>query len=372
MKLFSKIYLNKNVFDAAIERLRYLFDEFENVVISFSGGKDSTVLLNLALRVAEEKNRLPLPVQFLDQEGEWECVIDYIREVMNDKRVKPFWFQIPFRIFNAASNSEQWLHCWEEGKQWLRDKEDISIKENVYGTDRFKELLDKTIEYHFSGKKTSVLTGVRCEESPGRFKGLTIGATYKHITYGRKTGLKKGYYTFCPLYDWSYTDIWKAIHDNKWKYCRLYDYMYQYGISPVKMRVSNITHETAITDLYFLQEIEPETWVKLTKRLSGINTVGQLNKFFNHVKELPYMFKSWIEYRDYLLENLITDKEHREIFRKQFKEYEGAFREDIQEKLVKTQVNMILVNDYHKTKLKTFSARYNKEYIKVNERTADR
>ena len=44
-----KIYLNKNVYDSAIERINFIFDEFKNVIVSFSGGKDSTVILNLAL-----------------------------------------------------------------------------------------------------------------------------------------------------------------------------------------------------------------------------------------------------------------------------------------------------------------------------------
>jgi len=78
-----KIYHNKTVFDAALDRIRYLFDEFPNVIANFSGGKDSTVIFNLVLKVAKEKKRLPLTVQFLDQEAEWENNISYIRKIMN-------------------------------------------------------------------------------------------------------------------------------------------------------------------------------------------------------------------------------------------------------------------------------------------------
>jgi len=53
-----------NVYDAAIKRFEYLFDNFDKVVVSFSGGKDSTVCLNLALEVAKKKNKLPLDVYF--------------------------------------------------------------------------------------------------------------------------------------------------------------------------------------------------------------------------------------------------------------------------------------------------------------------
>ena len=45
----KRIYTGKNVFDALQERLRYIFKEFDNIYVSFSGGKDSGLLLNLTL-----------------------------------------------------------------------------------------------------------------------------------------------------------------------------------------------------------------------------------------------------------------------------------------------------------------------------------
>ena len=44
-----KKYLKKNVYKAAKERIEFIFANFEKIYISFSGGKDSSVLLNLAL-----------------------------------------------------------------------------------------------------------------------------------------------------------------------------------------------------------------------------------------------------------------------------------------------------------------------------------
>ncbi len=42
-------YLEESVYDALQERLRLIFEEFENIYVSFSGGKDSGLLLNLVL-----------------------------------------------------------------------------------------------------------------------------------------------------------------------------------------------------------------------------------------------------------------------------------------------------------------------------------
>lgn len=315
-------YYNEDVYSAAIRRINYLFDNFQHIVVGFSGGKDSTVVLHLALEVAEKKGRLPLEVFFIDQEGEWDCTIDYVRQVMYDPRVKPAWLQVPMILFNAtASNGyDQWLHCWYPGEDWLREKDPISIKENTYGTERFHELFDAYINKTYPNESACILGGVRAEESPKRRLKLTGSRRgvpcYKWIFWGKVLDKRQNHYTFYPIYDWNYSDVWKAIHDKGWPYCKLYDYQYMHGVKVRDMRVSNVHHETAIQNLWYMQEVEPDLWNRLTARLDGINTSAVLNKDLFEIKELPYMFKDWEEYRDYLLEHIIDSEERREKLRK--------------------------------------------------------
>ncbi len=344
-----KIYKQQNVFDAALDRIRYLFDEFENIIVSFSGGKDSTVVLNLAMMVAKEKNRLPVKVLFIDQEAEWSAVIDYVRTVMYNPLVEPWWMQIPLRLYNSTSTTENWLHCWNPDDQdkWVHPQDPISKKINRYGSDRFVKLFEKIVATEFPDKKTAYLAGMRTEESHGREMGLTGGLTYKSITYGTQLSKRLQHYTFYPIYDWCLQDVWKAIHDNKWPYCSVYDAFYSYGIAPRDMRVSNVHHETAVRTLFMLQELDPVVWERLTKRIAGINTAGQLKSAsITTPKTLPYMFTDWTEYRDYLLENLCTDDNIKQDFSKKFAAGDTIYQHQlIRDAFSKVCITAILVND---------------------------
>jgi len=86
-----KILSSKNVYAAAIDRINYLYNEFPNIVVGMSGGKDSTTVFELTMRVARERGRLPLTVFFLDQEAEWTATIDYVRRIMHHPDVRPLW-----------------------------------------------------------------------------------------------------------------------------------------------------------------------------------------------------------------------------------------------------------------------------------------
>jgi len=353
-----RVYLKNNVYEEALERIRYVVREFENFGVWFSGGKDSTVILNLVLKVAEEEGRLPVPVCFVDQEAEWGAVVEYTRSVMSDPRVKPFWLQVPIRLFNSTSAENSWLNCWAEGESWMRDKEDISIKDNKYDTDRFGKMFDRFLAVEYPDQKVAFFGGVRAEESPSRNVTLTYHATYKHITWGKIIDKEVGQFSFYPIYDWGWRDIWKAIHQNGWPYCTIYDQFYRYGISPIKMRVSNLHHETAYDQLFYLQEMEPETWSKLTQRLQGIGQARHITKedMFT-VTELPYMFSSWPEYRDYLVDKLIPE-ERQELFRKRFA-WDDEKYEDmaLPEERYRVEIQTVLSNDYYFTKLHNFNNR---------------
>ena len=349
-----KIYLQSNVLEAAKNRIRFLFREFPNVVVAVSGGKDSTVVFNLTLEVAREEKRLPLRVLFIDQEAEWQATIDNVRSQMEHPDVEPYWLQVPFRLFNATSFSEHWLHCWDPAKRdvWVRPQESYSIKENNFGTDRFAKLFPATAKVLFKGQRTAYIGGIRCEESPTRFVAFTHMPKYKWVTWAASNG--HGNFTFYPIYDWSVYDVWKAIHQHGWKYNRVYDNHYRYGIKLRDMRVSSLHHETSIWALFMLQEIEPETYHRLVARIQGIDTAGKMGIDDYFQQDLPPMFGDWKEYRDYLLEKLVDNPEWKKKFKANFDRQDSCYGgrgSATDEEMWRVHVGALLRNDWEGVKI---------------------
>lgn len=376
-----KIYSKQNVYDKSIERINRLFDEFDNVVVGFSGGKDSTACLNLTLEVAEKRNRLPLKVLWIDQEGEWQGTADYCEKVFADHRVEPMWFQMPMKWYNNVSAHSKYIHIWEEGKKHMREKSPISIKENVYLDFGFQELFQKIFEVHFPNQKSCYIAGMRTEESPKRMMVLTSALTYKDITWGKKLNKEYEHFTFYPIYDWSYSDVWKYILDNKIEYNKIYDAMFTHGVKVQDMRISNLHHETAIQNLLLIQEIEPDTWNKIAERIDGANAIKHLKTdAFKCPKDLPFMFSSWREYALYLAENLTDDYEFNRKLNKHIeKNSKYMVSNKVYVDFYKTIIKTILSQDFDFTKLSNFltgqyfntvkkyvNGKLNKDNIEIN------
>jgi len=356
-----RIYKKETVLNAALSRISYLFDEFEDVIVCMSGGKDSTVCYELCKKIAGEKNRLPLRVMWIDQEAEWQGTVDYMTGIMEDKNVLPMWYQMPIVITNNASSYNRFSYCWDAEKKddWIHPQHDLSIKQNTYGKERFHDLFDAIIGKECSGKKACYIAGMRAEENPKRAMVLTRGVTYKGITWGKVLSKKNDHYTFYPIYDWSYTDVWKYIESTGSKYNKVYDHMFKYGVPVSGMRISNLHHETALKHLTEVQKIEPTTWAKLQKRIDGANTIKQIKlNSFTCPGSLPNAFKTWKEYAFYLAENIIQKQKDREKWVKQINyDYEFSFisrGESIETDFWKVAINTILSSDWDFTKIQNF------------------
>lgn len=319
-------YSEKNVYEAAKERIKWIFQEFEGrrIVVSFSGGKDSTVILNLTKEVMDELGVEKIPVFFCDQEVEAPQTIDYVREVMNLPWVEPYWIQSYFQEWNSSAG--KWFNVWGKGEKWCREKEPNNPYTDIEydKTQMFKEVLHSMLKYHF-GEDYVCLGGVRIEESPMRRLGLTKAECYKGVTWGKASG--KHSLVLYPIWDWSCNDVWYYIFSNKLNYCKLYNYLFtKKGLT--KCRVSSFIHENAIQALSEIKEIAPKFYAAALKRVANVNTTVQtLDMLKQYITSVPPYFEDWDDYVNYLADHLIAEKKNRDKIKKGYKYYTSHWRE---------------------------------------------
>jgi predicted phosphoadenosine phosphosulfate sulfurtransferase len=340
-------YWDISVLEAARLRIAKVFDEFENIFVSVSSGKDSTVLYHLCLEEAAKRGR-KVKLFFLDQEAEYEGTVQIMREMMKHPLVEPYWFQVPIRMTNATSYDQPFLYAWGPGEEWLRPKEEIAIKEIKEDyPKRFYDFFDWFEQQQT--EKTAFFVGLRSKESMNRFRAVTKNPGYDGIPWSTKTKNEKCF-RFYPIYDWTFGDIWKYIADNEIPYNPVYDKMYCLkGKNVNGIRISNLIHEKSFACLSELQEIEPETYEKMCKRLNGIHAAAKYAResMMYQADELPAAFESWRDYRDYLIESSPMEEAHRERLKKRFSkqpEVDSIHRQQCRQVLLCDYENNLPVN----------------------------
>lgn len=273
-----KSYLTTNVYDAAKARLDYVFENFEKVYLSFSAGKDSGVMLHLALDAAKRHGRLPLPVLLIDLEAQYASTIAYAQQMMSRKDVLPYWVCLPIHLRNAVSQFQPHWLCWDPDKRdaWVRDMPSNCISDEAHfpffrrGME-FEEFVPKFGEWIADGKRTACLVGIRSDESLNRYR--TIASTKKETFNGLQwtTKVSDNLYNAYPIYDWRTEDIWKANAINKWPYNKVYDLMHMAGLTIHQMRICQPYGDDQRKGLYLFKILEPETWAKVVARVEGAN-----------------------------------------------------------------------------------------------------
>lgn len=327
-----KKYKDKNVYDASLERLNFIFDNFKNVLISFSGGKDSGVVLNLALKVARERGELhKLAVFVMDYEADYKETGDFIERTLLSlpDEVKKYWICLPISALCGVSITSPYWNPWDPSKKdiWVKPMPQYDFvinEENIPAGFNFKSGdygNDVGVEFSrwFSGKhgKTATLIGIRCDESLNRLAILTSGQRvnmFENIRWSKK--LSENLFAFYPIYDWKTRDIWIANSRFEWDYNKVYDLMHLAGVSIDDMRVASPFHNAGVHNLHLFKVIDPNAWHRMLGRVDGVNFGGMYgNTSMMGWKTItkPSHF-TWEEYAKFLLKTL--PQKTRAIFEK--------------------------------------------------------
>ncbi|MDE6947128.1 MAG: DUF3440 domain-containing protein [Anaeroplasmataceae bacterium] len=319
----KKKYLDLNVHDALLYRLNFIFEEFENIFVSFSGGKDSGLLLELVL--AFQKRFYPkrkIGVFHQDFEAQYNYTTKYVEETF--ERLKDeaelYWVCLPMATRTALSNYEMYWYPWDDKKEnlWVRPRPNkeyvITLENNPMTTYRYKmhqeDLAKQFCRWYkitHNDAPTICLLGIRAEESLQRYNGfLNKKRGYKRNCW--ITQQFKNVWCGSPLYDWGTQDVWHAIAEGGYSYNQLYDILYQAGVKPSQMRVASPFNDYAKDSLNLYRIIEPDTWIKLLGRVKGVN----FGSIYGRTKALGYRNitlpegHTWKSYTKFLLATLPT------------------------------------------------------------------
>lgn len=316
-----KNYTGQDVYHALQERLKFVFEEFDNIFVSFSGGKDSGLLLNLTQDFQRKyyPNR-KIGVFHQDFEAQYTVTTEYVERTFEriQDEVEPYWVCLPMATRTALSSYQMYWYPWDDTKEelWVRPMPKhpyvINLQHNPMTTYRYRmhqEDLAKQFGrwYRMShgNRKTVCLLGIRADESLQRYSGI-LNKKYGYMDKCWLSRQFKDMWAASPLYDWSNSDVWHANYVFGYDYNKLYDLYYMAGLKPNQMRVASSFNDYAKDSLNLYRIIDPEIWAKLVGRVKGAN----FTSIYGRTKAMGYRNLSlpeghtWESYTKFLLDTL--------------------------------------------------------------------
>jgi len=277
----TRKYLNQTVLQAAQERISWTFDNFNKIYISFSGGKDSTVMLHLVMEEAIKRNR-KVALLFIDWECQFKLTIDHIKQMLDlyKDNLEVYWTQFEILTNNATSMYEPIWKSWDENKKdvWTREKETRGSITNGYDFPfyfkniTFEEFIVLFAKWYSNNESTACFVGIRAQESLNRFRAISKDDAYNYDNKKYTTNSIDDVWNVYPMYDWKVDDIWIYVHRYKKCYNELYDRMHLAGLKPSQMRVDEPFGDEARKNLWIYHIIEADTWSKIVARMNGVNS----------------------------------------------------------------------------------------------------
>lgn len=327
-----KRYREQNVFDAARERLEFVFSRFERVYFSFSAGKDSSVMVQLALDVARRLGRLPIDVLFIDLEAQYRATIAHAEEILLRDDVRAHWICLPINLRNAVSTFQPFWTCWDEAqkRKWVRPipthpcvVSDPAALPFFRSHMEFEEFVPAFGKWFSGGVPTACCVGIRSDESLNRFRTIASDSKERIDGYAWTTRVVGEVFNTYPLYDWKTEDVWTAVGRHGWSYNRIYDAMFMAGKSIHESRICQPYGDDQRRGLDLFHSCEPDTWAKVVGRVSGANFgkiyVRSALLGFRKMQKPPG--HSWKSYAEFLLSTL--PRYEQEWFRRKFDHFFG-------------------------------------------------
>ncbi len=318
----AKKYLEKDVLQASLERLEVILTEFDNVYFSVSGGKDSSVMVQLANIVAQKLNK-KFDILFIDLEAQYQYTVEHIEEMKRLSQVRDFYhIALPMALRNAVSVLQPKWICWEEESKdlWVRPlpEDSINIHNNPFEWfkkgEEFEDFIVKFAQWYQKkyNSKVACGIGIRTDESINRFRTIAFQdhkIKYKEHSWTTKIKVNEKHidvYNFYPIYDWKVEDIWGAVSKLDLKFNYIYELMYKNGLGIFEQRLCQPYGDDQRNGLNQYKSLEYETWGKVLNRVNGVNfgNIYCKTTALGNIKSSKPGFMLWEEYTVFLLESI--------------------------------------------------------------------
>lgn len=287
-RLGKKQIIDKSVYELALERIEKAYELFDTVAVMFSGGKDSTVCLNLTLEVAKALGKEDKTlVHHFDEEAIPFETEHYVRRVSQENGVEFFWWCLPVKHRNACSRSQPYWYPWgpEDKERWVRPLPPEGLTElKGYPKEINKRLtipeMNGLLFDPLTHGRVGIVMGIRADESLTRTRAVLSGRSREHdfiIQFNEGTA-QGNISKVIPIYDWNTQDVWTAPKMFGWDYNTAYDIMDLAGIRPNDQRCAPPYGEEPMRGLYQFKECFPDIWDKMQTRVDGANTAARYSR----------------------------------------------------------------------------------------------
>lgn len=256
----------------AAGRIRWVMQHHERVVVAWSGGKDSTLLLELALDTARIEGRRTLDVLWLDNEAEYAATVDFADRTAAKPRVRFHRLQesidvpqcdipgapLPFRTWTLQPPFRE----REQGKQAVSLNGHNYF--NVPGDDSL------TVFSHAAsrilGGPVAILDALRTDEGAAQRRATSLPRPDNHRGLLWSWKEPGGNFRYAPMFEWDASQVWAMIASRGLDYNSAYDRMAQLGTPAERARVGTLYHHV-MTRAGLLHLVDPWAYERLAAQL---------------------------------------------------------------------------------------------------------